>query len=132
MIMDIQGSIPIDLTGYGMEGEIVVSPLTFRMKTKLANALYEIDEYGNQRVRKGLASGDVAVITILAHISEAPFGIDLVNPNTFYDFADSVDRVKIGNMDKLWTEITSAVGKIEDGSSHPLQGSEDCPTTSSE
>lgn len=130
--MDIQGSIGIDLTKYGSEGSIIVSPLTFRMKTRLANALYELDERGTQHVRKGLAPGDVAVITILAHISEAPFKVDLCNLDSFYDFADTIDSVRIGSMDKLWVEITSAVDRIEDGSSHPLQESEDCPTTSSE
>lgn len=130
--MDIQGSVTIDLSAYGLTGEIVISPLTFRMKTNLANALYELDEFGNQRVRTSLASGDVAVMTVLAHISRAPFKVDLRNLETFYDFADNVDGARLGAMDELWRKISEAVSKIEDGSAHPLQESEVCPTTSSE
>lgn len=130
--MDVQGCITIPLSEYGMEGEIILSPLTFRMKTNLANALYEIDEHGGQHVKKGLLPGDVALFATLAYIKKAPFKVSLSDLEPFYDFADKVDNVKLGNMDALWARITKEVSRIESGENHPLPKSDRSPITSSE
>ncbi len=130
--MDVQGCVTIPLSEYGMEGEIILSPLTFRMKTNLANALYELDEHGNQHVKKGLMPGDVAIITTLSYVKKAPFKTNLSDLEPFFDFADKADEVKPGNMDAIWARISKEVSRIESGENHPLPKSGRSPTTNSE
>lgn len=122
-LMDMEGSIVMDLTEYGAEGQIVLSMPRFTRKNELANALSKyISVKGERPVINDLEFGDLSILSTLAYVSKAPFYIGLdkgVKP--FMDFMDSLDKTGSANADRLWKDIQENAGRIINGETHPLQ-----------
>ena len=107
----------IDLAEFGGEGEVVVGPQTFSMKTLTKNELgkrAKIRVVDGEQILEYQDVGDVEIIKTLAFVRAAPF------PRTvkgFLGYCDKLDEKEIGNGEKLFQAIVDAVVEITEAPS---------------
>ena len=127
--MDIQGSVTMDLTEFGVEGTILFAPPSLRRQNELANVLgkVRIGEEDNPMTEIGL--GDLTVIQVLYFVKAAPFSVGLRNLEPFFDFCDKVDEIRPGASGDLWDKMKECADIVSTNSAHPFAVSGQSPTT---
>ena len=128
MILD--NKIVIELSEYGMDGEITLEPLNFRRRRQLENNIGKAVHYRNGRmdVVESQDLGDLTVYKVMAYITSAPFGYGRIDG--FYSFMDRVDQ-KCGKAEELFQRLQEEVKNLEKGGS-PLEDSQATSDTATE
>lgn len=131
--MDIRPSITIDLEEYGMTGQIVMEPLTFRREVELRNNLGSAVHYegtGTDMTVVGQDLGDMELYGIMAYITKAPFNCR--SKEAVLQFFDRADDAKVGNGHAIYDRMKAEAQRIKDGELSPFGSLESTPTGTTE
>ena len=123
--MDVRPQRTIELSEYGMDSQIILEPLNFVRKKQLQNNLGRTTHFTDMNTMQ-LASqdyGDMMVYKAMAYIVKAPFKLNSIE--SFYNFMDRADRVRLGNGDALFDRINAEIESLSSGNDSPLQSSQE-------
>lgn len=119
----------IALEEYGASGVITLEPLDFVRKKQLQNnmgkTLHMKDLMNGSPDLQSQDLGDLSVYRVMAYITSAPFKFDSIDG--FYNFMARLDRVRLGNADRLFDALGQACKELREESSSPL---DNCQTES--
>lgn len=123
--MSVDGAIRIDMSRYGMTGEVVVREPRLSRRRKAENAIGRISGLGiNREVDLSKTSvGDMNTIMTLMFVDSAPFPLDLDDLNGFYAYCDRMDDADRGSADRFWDDLCKAVADVTEGRVDPLDSS---------
>lgn len=129
--MDLEAKLTIDLEKYGCDGTIVVSAPDFARKVRAKNMMgnAKISRTSNGVAVDGIGAGDSMIISMIGYIEEAPFQLTLKG---FMDFMASLDAVRKGMADELFTELEEVIAVIVEGGASPSNPSPRQENASSE
>jgi hypothetical protein len=129
--MDLEAKLTIDLEKYGRDGTIVVSAPDFARKVRAKNMMgnAKISRTSNGVTVDGIGAGDSMIISMIGYIEEAPFQLTLKG---FMDFMASLDAVRKGMADELFTELEEVIAVIVEGGASPSNPSPRQENASSE
>lgn len=120
--MDITNRITIDLTEFGLTGEVVMAPPTPRRDAWNRNQAMKHAKIDPRTGRPDLSSadiGDIEVIQLLTYVKSAPFPINKLEE--YYDYCDKVDEEHPGVSMKIQKRIKEAYTKLSAGETSPLE-----------
>lgn len=115
--MNINPQCIIDLTEYGMDGQIVMGPPTLRKRIMFQNGM-----------KDNLPSGDMAIRMLILYVRSAPFEL---TPNGFLDYCDRMDENRIGSAKDMFTRMEAIAVSIEKGELSPFAESPSQETATS-
>lgn len=130
--MEIRPKAVIDLADYGMNGEIVMEPLTFRREIEMKNNLGRCNHYvgtGNELRLEYTDTGSSLIYAVMAYITDAPF--DFRSKEGFLNFMDRVDS-KCGRASELFKAMQREAERVKNGEVSPFAESGTSPTGTSE
>lgn len=131
--MDYQTTEIIELSDYGMEGQIIMGlPMFTRRRlreTRMASLLPK-DQHGRRVAEEADAEAitNGGLLMILSFIRDAPFKLDDVD--AFNDFMNDMD-LNCGRSEELWARIYDTYVRMSKGEGSPLPDSQDAETTTS-
>lgn len=120
--MDLTNRIVIDLTAYGLTGEIVMVPPSPRREAWLKNQSMKHSKIDPHTGRPDIATsdiGDIEVLKIMSFIKSAPFPIDKLDG--YYDYCDKIDEEQPGVSRKIHKALAEASVKLDMGETSPLE-----------
>lgn len=130
-MVDVQQMTTIDLTEFGMAGEMVIAPPTLRKTIEMKNAMGNCTKthlVDGKPVVDETRLGDVDVIMALAYVRSAPFRITL---DGFLSYCDLMDSRSFGSAEKLYERMNEIIDTYRDGAKSPFVNSQDQGTENS-
>jgi len=130
--MDMQQMTKIDMTEFGMVGEVVLAPPSLRKTVEMKNALGNCTKthlVDGKPVVDETRLGDVDIIMMLAYIRSAPFKTDL---GGFLHYCDLLDEKELGTAQKFYDRLSALTNVYRDGAKSPFVNSQAQATESSE
>ena len=129
--MDVQQLTKIDLSEYGMDGEIILGPPTFRKTIEMKNALGNCTKthlVDGKPVIDETRLGDVDIIMMMAYVRSAPFKADL---RGFLNYCDVMDNKEPGSAQRLYDALSALTDAYRDGAKSPFVNSQEAATENS-
>ena len=120
--MDITNRITVDLTKYGLTGEVVMAPPSPRREAWFKNQSMKHTKVDPRTGRPDLTTadvGDIEVLQILTYVKSAPFPKDKLED--YYAYCDKLDDDHPGLSMKIHKELAEAYKKIHAGETSPLE-----------
>ena len=131
-MVDIQQTTKIDMTEYGMVGELVMGNPTLRKTVEMKNALGNCTKthlVDGKPVVDETRLGDVDIIIMLSYVRTAPFKADL---NGFLAYCDLMDSRNMGSAQRLFDRMNEIVNEYKEGAKSPFVKSQEQETENSE
>lgn len=128
---DIQQLTRLDMTEFGMVGEVILGPPTLRKNIEMKNALGNCTKthlVDGKPVVDETRLGDVDIIINLAYIRSAPFRTDIAG---FLHYCDLLDEKEIGLAQKFYDRLCLMITPYKDGARSPFVDSQDQETENS-
>lgn len=119
--MDITNRITIDLTEFGLTGEIVMAVPSPRRDAWCKNQSMKhatIDPRTGRPDPTHSDVGDIEVLHILTFVKSAPFPIDRLE--SYYDYCDELDETNPGVAMKIQSAMLEAYLTLSKGEKSPL------------
>ena len=120
--MDITNRIIIELTEYGLTGEVVMTPPSPRRDAWVKNQSMKHARIDPKTGRPEVGSadiGDIEIIQMLAFVKSAPFAVDKLE--SYYDYCDKIDEDHPGMSMKLHNALMDSFRKLNAGETSPLE-----------
>lgn len=121
---DIQQLTRMDMTEFGMVGEVILGPPSFRKKAEMRNALGNCTKthmVDGTAVVDETSLGYVDIIMNLVYIRSAPFRTDLEG---FLHYCDLMDEKEIGTAQKFYDKLCMMITPYKDGAKSPFVDSQ--------
>lgn len=128
---DIQQLTKLDMTEFGMVGEIILGPPTLRKTVEMKNALGNCTKthlVDGKPVVDETSLGDVDIIITLSYIRTAPFRTDL---NGFLHYCDMLDEKEVGLGQKFYDKLAMMIKPYQEGAKSPFVNSQEAVTENS-
>lgn len=128
---DIQQLMKMDMTEFGMVGEIILGPPTFRKNAEMRNALGNCTKthlVDGKPVVDETSLGYVDIIMNLVYIRSAPFKTDLEG---FLHYCDLLDEKETGLAQKFYDRLCQMVTPYKEGAKSPFVDSQAAETGNS-
>lgn len=130
MEIDVKPNRIIDLTEYGLSGEITLEAPGFFKKKQFQNNVGKCTHFKDIEMKEIESQdiGDMMIYRVMQFIVTAPFKFESIDG--FYKFMERVDKVKFGNADKLFEAMQKACAELEEDKNRPLEESQEKAQTS--
>lgn len=129
---DIQQLMKMDMTEFGMVGEIILGPPTLRKTIEMKNAMGNCTKTHMGPDGKPIIDetrlGDVDIIMNLAYIRNAPFRMDL---DGFLHYCDLLDEKEVGLAQRFYDKLVLMIEPYKDGAKSPFVNSQEAVTENS-
>lgn len=128
---DIQQLTKIDMSEFGMAGEVILGPPTLRKTIEMKNALGNCTKthlVNGQPVVDETSLGYVDIIITLSYVRSGPFRTDL---DGFLHYCDMLDEKEVGLAQKFYDRIALMTEPYKDGAKSPFVNSQDQGTVNS-
>ena len=121
---DIQQMTKIDLTEFGMSGEIILGNPTLRKTVEMKNALGNCTKthiVDGKPVVDETSLGDVDIIIMMSYVRSAPFKADLKG---FLNYCDVMDNKEMGSAQRLYDRLSALTEVYRAGAKSPFVSSQ--------
>ena len=128
---DIQQLTKMDMTEFGMVGEVILGPPTLRRSVETKNALGNCTKthlVDGKPVIDETSLGYVDIIITLSYVRSAPFRPNLEG---FLHYCDMLDDKEVGLAQKFYDKLVIMTGPYKDGAKSPFVNSQEPATENS-
>lgn len=119
--MELKTEKQIDLTEFGGEGEVIMSPPTLRRTINMKNELGKctrISQKNGEVSLENAPQGDMEVLGVLVYVEKAPFKTTVKD---FLAYCDVLDEKSRGSAARLFDEMTQIAYDLDKGDASPLE-----------
>ena len=130
--MDVRSERRIDLTEFGGEGEIIMSPPSLRRTINMKNELGKsarIARRNGEVVMEDALQGDLELLGVLVYVEKAPFA---TNAKSFLAYCDTLEDKDPTAGTRLFDKMTDIAYRIDKGECSPLDNCQPQETQSSD
>ena len=128
---DIQQLTKLDMTEFGMVGEIILGPPTLRRVVEMKNAMGNCTKthlVDGKPVVDETSLGYVDVIITISYIRSAPFKVDLQG---FLHYCDLLDDKEVGLGQRFYDKLCLMIEPYKEGAKSPFVNSQAVVTENS-